>query len=269
MAADDLPENLKLLCSYSRSVSEACRRMRLNRQQFNKYLVGQSRPSLQTLRRIADHFGLEESELLLNHAAFRRLVAIKRPVTGSLNALSERVRDILLLTPPSLERLREHTGFYYNYFCPAEYPGRILRGFIHVFEDGGFIFSRNMERYGSDPFRSTRKYNGIFVHSGERVLMFEREATVGKMVWLTILYPHDRDQPSLLPGLTLGVTSMSSRDIACYRVILQYLGRHIELKAALRQCGLYDLDDERIDPAIRGRLRNEARPSEPDFAMRI
>lgn len=269
MAVEDIPQNLRLLCSYSRSISDVCRRMRFSRQQFTKYLSGQSRPSLRNLRRIADYFGLEDSELLLDHAAFRRLIALRRPVAGHLDAISERVRNVLLLTPGSLERLRAHTGFYFNYFCPVEYPGRILRAFIHVFEDGGFIFSRNIERYPSDPLRATQKYNGIFVHSGERVLMFEREATVGKMVWLTILYPHDRDQPSLLSGLTIGVTSTLSREIACYRVILQHLGREVDLKGALRQCGLYDLDDNRIDPAIRSRIRNEIRPDDPVFSMRL
>lgn len=269
MATQDLSDNLRLLCSYSRSVTDVCRRIGINRQQFNKYLAGRSEPSLQNLRRIADHFGLDDSELLLDHASFRRIIAIKRPLTEQLTHLSDRAREILLLTQQSVEQLHTHTGYYHNYFCPAEFPGKILRGLVHVFEDGGMVFSRNIERYPHDPHRSTRKYNGLFMHSGERVVMFEREATVGKMLWLTVLYPYDRDQPSLLPGLTVGVTSSSARDIACYRVILHRLGREVDLRWALGQCGLYDVDDERIDPTIRSRIPNEMRPEEAAFAMRV
>jgi len=269
MSSTDLPSNLRLVCSYARSISDVSRRMGINRQQFHRYLSGASHPSLGRLRQIADYFGFEESELLLEHDAFRRLVTIKRPVAGEFSEISERVRDILMLTPPSLERLREYTGYYYNYFCPTEYPGRLLRAFLHVREDSGFVFSRNIERYPDDPRRGTRKYNGLFVHSGERVLMFEREAMVGKMVWLTVLYPRDRDQPSLLPGLTLGVTSTADREIACYRVILQYLGREVNVKRALRGCGLYDLEDPRIDPAIRDRVRNEMSPDDAAFSFRL
>ncbi len=268
MAIEDLAANLRLLCSYSRSVSEVCRRIGINRQQFNKYLAGRS-PSLQNLRRIADHFGLDDSELLLDHQDFRRLIAIKRPLTEQLTHLSERARDILLLTPQSVEQLQAHMGYYHNYFCPAEFPGKILRGLVQVFEDGGMVFSRNFERYPGTLHRATRKYRGLFMHSGERVVMFEREETVGKMLWLTVLYPYDRDQPSLLPGLTVGVTSSSARDIACYRVILQRLGRSVDLRAALGACGLFDKDDARIDPAIRRRVHNDMTPDEAAFVMRL
>ena len=268
MSTDDLPRNLRLLCSYSPSVTEACRRIGINRQQFNKYLAGENRPSLRNLRRIGDYFGLEESELLLDGEAFARLIAIKRPTPGR-SAIEERIREILLLTEESSGRLEQYTGFYHNYFCPREFPGQVLRGLIQVSEQGGIVFSSNVERYPRDPHRSTRKYNGIFMHSGERIIMFEREATVGKMLWLTILYAFDRDQPSLMPGLTVGVTSRSSRDIVFYRVILQRLGQEVDVREALGRCGLFRQDDPSLDPTIRSRIINEMQPGEPVFEMRL
>lgn len=268
MASSDLPANLKLLCSYAPSIKAACARMGMNRQQFHRYLSGDAEPSLQGLRKIADHFGLDDAELLYDHERFRQLVAIKRPISGAFSSVSARAREILMLNAESRERLIHHTGYYHNYFCPAEYPGKILRGLIRVFEEDGIVFSRNFERYPSDRNRYTKKFNGIFVHSGDRVLMFEREMAVGKMAWLTVLYPHDRDQPSLLTGLSLGITSSSQRDIACYRVILQHLGERIDMRAALGRCGLYDTDDPRIDPLIATRVRNEMRPDEFAFSVR-
>ena len=39
-----IAENLRLLSSYYKSVAEVCRRLDINRQQFNKYLSGQTAP---------------------------------------------------------------------------------------------------------------------------------------------------------------------------------------------------------------------------------
>jgi hypothetical protein len=36
----NLKSNLRYLCGYHRSVAEVCRRVAINRQQFNKYLAG-------------------------------------------------------------------------------------------------------------------------------------------------------------------------------------------------------------------------------------
>ena len=52
-----LAENLKLLCSHYRSIAEVCRKLAINRAQFNKYTGGQSRPTPFNLKRIGDFFG--------------------------------------------------------------------------------------------------------------------------------------------------------------------------------------------------------------------
>ncbi|MFV0665907.1 helix-turn-helix domain-containing protein [Denitromonas sp.] len=48
---DDFARNLRLLCSYYKSIAEVCRRLNVNRPQFNRYLSGRYRPSANTLRR--------------------------------------------------------------------------------------------------------------------------------------------------------------------------------------------------------------------------
>lgn len=269
MSANDLPANLRLLCSYSRSIAHACRRMGINRQQFTRYLSGAARPSLANLRRIGDHFGLEDHELLMGHAAFRRVVAIRRPIAASLEGLDAKIRKTLFLTSDGIEPLLTQVGYYHNYFMPLEFPGQVLRGLLHVYEQNGFILSRNIERYPRAPRMTVKKFNGLFVHTGDKIVMFEREATIGRSMWLTILNPYDRDQPSLLPGLTLGVTRSSGRDIACYRVVLEYLGREPNLREALGRCDLYAEDDERIDPVIRRRIRSDILPHEHAFLARL
>ncbi|MDO6588357.1 helix-turn-helix transcriptional regulator [Salipiger sp. 1_MG-2023] len=60
------PTNLGFACSLLPSIAEVCRRVDINRQQFNKYLAGSVRPSRHNMRRICDFFGVTESELLMD-----------------------------------------------------------------------------------------------------------------------------------------------------------------------------------------------------------
>ena len=79
MSSQNLSQNLKVLCSYCRSVSDFCRRSGFNRQQFTKYLTGAGQPSLRSLRRICDFFGVEEHEILMDPKEFRELVRLRPP----------------------------------------------------------------------------------------------------------------------------------------------------------------------------------------------
>lgn len=54
--------NLKYACSTRVSISDFCREVGLNRQQFNRYINGQAHPSPHNLLRIASAFGLEPGD---------------------------------------------------------------------------------------------------------------------------------------------------------------------------------------------------------------
>lgn len=58
MDSSDLAQNLRLICAREKSVSEICREIGINRQQFGKYLSGRSRPSQNNMHRICQHFGV-------------------------------------------------------------------------------------------------------------------------------------------------------------------------------------------------------------------
>src|SRR5882724_4151994 len=79
--------NLRLLCGQHRSVSEVCRRLAINRQQFNKYLAGTSLPSSATLGRVCAFFRVDQGEILLAPDEFAALAGA-------------RPRDRVPATPP-------------------------------------------------------------------------------------------------------------------------------------------------------------------------
>src|SRR5437868_15480067 len=68
--------NLRTLCSYYRSVADVCRKLNVNRAQFNRYLNGSSRPSSYTIERICDFFGVEPAEIYLSHDHFQQIIKV-------------------------------------------------------------------------------------------------------------------------------------------------------------------------------------------------
>ena len=76
---ENFSKNLRLLCSYYKSIAEVCRRIPINRSQFNKYLNGTSTPSRFILRSICDFFGVEEYEIYLPHSQFAQIVQVECP----------------------------------------------------------------------------------------------------------------------------------------------------------------------------------------------
>jgi len=136
---DHLGPNLKLLCSHYRSIAEVCRKLTINRAQFNKYLNGQSRPTAFNLKRICDFFGVEMYELSLPAEQFADLIGAR---IGS--------HDTRLPSDPLLELfqpLGEHSsslsrycGYYFEYVNCMSVPGQILLSLVHLREERGSFF---------------------------------------------------------------------------------------------------------------------------------
>ena len=95
--SDTLGANLRLLCSHYRSIAEVCRKLAINRAQFNKYLAGQSRPTPYNLKRICE-----------DHLAGRyRIDVVDLLVTPQLAAGDQIVAVPTLVRhlPPPLKRI--------------------------------------------------------------------------------------------------------------------------------------------------------------------
>ncbi|MGK7714679.1 helix-turn-helix domain-containing protein [Acinetobacter baumannii] len=74
-----IQQNLITLISSCRSVADMCRKIDVNRQQFNKYLAGQHIPSQKVLQKIARYFMIEAKDLLINpsvHDKFHRTLIL-------------------------------------------------------------------------------------------------------------------------------------------------------------------------------------------------
>ena len=273
---DDFGDNLRLLCSYYKSTAEVCRRLGINRPQFNRYLNGINRPSDSTMRRLCDFFGVEVHEMLLPHGQFQRLIQV-RPQQGERTAL-------LPLQPDSLEQqylqrlnragqngLDKYLGYYFEYYLSMAYPGSILRTLVCLEEHDGKTYyqrtERIRERPGSKPFHGV--YRGMVEFLSDRIFLSDYETLTNFEMTQTVLYPSFRNRVDRLSGLRIGVSGSGERVPCCTRVLYEYLWREVDRQRVLALCGLYSCDDPALDADIRAAIRNDIGPGEWHFRARF
>ena len=276
MAVQDLPENLKLLCSYARSVSDVCRRTGLNRQQFNRYLNGQAKPSLRTLRRICDFFGFDDNELLLDHGQFREIVRLRPPrLEATFDGAHEFVEQLRPRIDGHIANPHKYLGYFHAYWRPSRYPGTIYRNLVWIHEKNGALLSKQVERLSGENIGLPRRmtYSGIVYGAGDRIMVTERETTIGHCMWHTALYATDYEQPTYLPGLMLGVMPDTAHQIIAYRVVWQFLGAAPDLRACLRAClragGRLSINDPSVNDYTRFCTDNAAQRDDGAFLPRF
>lgn len=260
MIDQSLPQNLAFLCSYYPSIADVCRRLEINRQQFNKYLSGQTAPSRRNMRRICDFFGVSESELLLDHQRFTEIVGLKRRPLGA-GAPTEILAHIEELYRASGD-LGRYVGYYFRYFYSFGHAGKIIKCLVVIFEKEGRYYWRSVERlqlkgrYGV----KTSKYTGALLLLGDRIFALEYENLLKASITQLILYPSYRTSLTYLIGVQTGMPLLRGRKPAASIVLLEYLGKSINQRKALAACGLYDDDDPAIDPTIRSMIVNRISP---------
>ncbi len=253
----DFATNLRYLCSYYRSASEVCRRIGINRQQFNKYLSGSARPSARNMRRICEFFGVEEFEVLAPHAELRKIVQFHGVRADETYVVRSLKRGLAQSDPV----IRKYYGYYFVYYYSFSTPGKILKSLLLLSERDGLPGYKRVERLvdreaGKGP-GFVYKYEGIALYLRERIFLVDRERLTGNEISQSILYPSYKNKVSLLPGLILGTAGMVSREPICSRILLEYLGTYADAKARLAECGLYTPGSGAIDGAIERAIDND------------
>jgi transcriptional regulator with XRE-family HTH domain len=262
---DDFTRNLKALCATHRSVAELCRRVGINRQQFNKYLSGDSLPSAHNLRRIASFFHLPVDDLFLPAADFD---ARHNTALGASSAETDAMASILTRAfPGELRRLRPLLGFYHSHFLVPLSPNVMMRALVALVEENGRVYSKSIERTSVGAGLTERqrgylsKYQGMASHLGNCIFVLEFESLTADAIAETILFPPYRKRLDILTGMSLGVSSGVHRELFSTLIAWKYLGQNIDTKEALAKCGILSKDDRSVDPTIRTFLRSKDAPA--------
>lgn len=249
--AHDFSEKLRRLCAHYRSVSEVCRMLGINRQQFDKYLTGQVRPSHHNLQRIATGFGVDIDELIDPAKEIGSPTRLK-DVSGRdrMSQLMDRA------FPGDIKRLRTMLGYYHMHFLVPYDQEMITRSLVYLYEQDGKICSKTIERTGpSEEIQEILKYEGMASFLGNCIFLLEFETLSADTIVESILYPSYRKRLDILTGLTFGVTSQVYRQPFASPIAWKYLGRIVDLKEQIGACGSFKMNDVRIDPRIRKYLQ--------------
>jgi transcriptional regulator with XRE-family HTH domain len=270
VAAEDLAKNLRLLCSYGRSVSEVCRQAGINRHQLKRYLVGTTSPSMHTLRRLCDFFGVEEHEILMRHADFAPIVRMRPP---RLQRTRDRVAEFTsqVAEISDLRAARHYVGYYHVYFQPDRLVPEIHRALTRITLEDRCLITKTIERYpeGSAGLPRVVKYGGVAFLSGRTLTVMERRSHAEDSAFFSILYAADESQLTFLSGLSLGVSPDSSRTVYSVRLCWQYLGQEVDTRRRIAQCGQFPPDTPDISNYIRYCTRNDLNEGDSLFTPRF
>ena len=237
MSVADFPQNLRLLCSYGRSVSDVCRRAGINRHQFERYLTGAATPSLRTLRRICDFFGLEDHEIFLDRAPFAA---------------------------------QRYVGFYHLYYQPDRLVPEIHRCLMRIALSDRCLVTKTLERYpkGSAGLPSAVKYSGVLLLRGNKLIVMERQVNASDSTFFSIVDGTGYSELTYLSGISLGISPDGSRTTYSLRIVWHYLGTEISIRRRLAQCGQIPLDSPELGFYLRHCIENDLTVGDPAFMPR-
>ncbi len=258
----DFAENLRLLCSFQKSVSEVCRAIGINRQQFNKYLNGASKPSANNMRRICGHFQIQPAELHLPPAEFADRMEF-RTAAGARSPDSNSQRIFSRAFPGDIRTLRRYLGYYMTNYHSLSWRGYILRTLTCVYEQNGMVLTKTVDRV-KDPFDGTlflSKYDGYVSLLGNRIFVIEFQSLAQDAIVETVLHPAGRSELSSLHGATIGVSS-KDRNPYFSGAVWKYLGRTIDRRKALRAIGLVQINSPLLDRSVLQLLGEQPQPEQ-------
>lgn len=244
--AGNLAINLRYLCALEGAVSEVCRRIGVNRQQFARYLNGTSNPSAHNMIRICEHFQIPESSFSLNHDQFVSQIRSGRTAIPMLASPSS-----LFDQQGNSRKLRQVVGSYHAHYCSPSHPDKIVRILVQLKEDDGRFFSRTLERL-RDPntgHMQTAKYSGIFLNRENTIFLIESGRTTGE-ISETVLSPLYRNLSNYLHGITLGLSWRTRRPFAT-RSIWSRIPPRVQARDAITQCGSFDKNSRDLAHAVR------------------
>ena len=251
--SDSLGSNLKLLCSHYRSIAEVCRKLSINRAQFNRYLAGQSRPTTHNLKRICDFFGVEPFELAMPAEQFTRLIGA-RSGAAQPHGGSDPLLELLAPLRRQASPMERYCGYYFEYSNCMSVPGSVLISLVHLREeDGLYLFERQERQERASPTLGQAedwvrcRYLGAAFGLQDRLFLIDYESLTLNEMSQTILIPSFKSRIIRLNGIKTGVSSGDRRNPACTRVVWEYLGPEINRISAYRQVRLYRPDDPRIE----------------------
>lgn len=234
--------NLRALCEGHGTISQICRDMQINRQQFSRYLAGSALPSEANLELICGFFGIAPEVLFES-----RSLSQTRDLAPASSAVRKAVSLLENKGPSSVE-----DG---TYFVTFAYPGEtysLIRAVMVLRTEGNLTTFRRLtglaERSGSWWAQYNGDHHGV-VMERRGTLHFlaindlgNREPSLLTVKWATSELP-------MLVGTAAVITPMGSTMTS---VVINKTD--LPLRRALRRCHMYGEGDPGIETAVLDQL---------------
>lgn len=253
-ARDNSPfaANLRFACNTRPSITAICREIGINRQQFNRYLAGQSRPSPYNTGKIARYFGLKPQDFLASEKRFQETFNAPVDSDGPFSLLRNGF-------PGNLPELRQYVGYYQLFHRTLSWPGKIVCSCARIEEKNGQITVKSIERIHDreSEIRQFSKYNGLAAFWRQRLFIIERGVGEHSFICQTTLMPFAEHQRTYLHGVTTGVSWRQQNVPYSTRIIWRAVGSNPDKRRLLEGCGLADEKSTRLPLPVRRYLSGE------------
>lgn len=254
-----LPVNLRHLCAKHPSVADICRRIGINRQQFNKYLAGASLPSPRNLARICGFFGLEPDDLYLPPRDFAALSTLRE--SSLLSAMAQptgpRTRS-----PATVAELDRYCGVYQTYQYAPYARSSILVGLCQINRRGDQFLSKYVE-VTEDETTTRRRLNtpmyGLVTLEGGFLYILDRRTGDNPSYSLTVLFPSRGVKMRLVTGMTLSISQQLGGSPYAANIVYEKLSGSTQLLTAARRMRLYDRNTPVVSEEIKHIIANRIR----------
>ena len=246
MEQDNFSENLRFACSQRHSVSQICRDIGLNRQQFNRYINGGAHPSPFNLGRIAQYFYIHPSDFKASNSVFKSRFLKAQQGNTSKDRINEGF-------PGDIRSLRRYLGYYQTYYLSPSWPETIVCSCAFLEEKNGLIISKSLERISHRQLniKKITKYNGKATFLRDRIFLVETESTGDPIVTQIILKPFQDQNDKYLKGLCTGISWRSNDVPYATRMIWRHLGSFPDKREMLGRCGILPHSSRRIAPTVK------------------
>ncbi|MCA5917989.1 helix-turn-helix domain-containing protein [Pectobacterium brasiliense] len=252
---DNFRHNLKTLSQQAGTVSEICRQLGINRQQFNKYLAGTHVPSRQNINIISAFFNVNVDLLYQNPEDFRTMVEgghftlfrdiISAPkmiqfIDNIVNGYNRHPEDIL--------------GIYDRYHYSSIYPGKILRSTFCIYERNGILMHYYLERFpdldNKEKISYRFKYHGLTFHISGRLFCIDFESLRHNEMTFSNLAVIHRSGKKFIFGVTSGIAETMMRQPVSAKVAMSFTEKKLIGRADIRRATILEPDDNSIPKEI-------------------
>jgi transcriptional regulator with XRE-family HTH domain len=251
--------NLRFACSFFPSISHVCRKLQINRQQFNAYLSGERTPSQFNLKKLCDYFGVEESEMFLSHDQFAELISGRGGRQIVPEAFATAYFDIVASQSGSLDK---YAGRYYCYTYSCSSPGFVNRSLVVIRKVGNRYLARTYERFapvsrsGSLQRAAYFKRHGLVFMNTSRLFLVDYDTSESHTPAATVFMPTIRNAFTFLQGVRLDISSGAMQRPFAARSAMELLAADVSLRLALRGTGLLHENAPELGPEIRAMISN-------------